>query len=99
MEKLRRGLVMFVAAASLLTAAANLGRPAGATVAPREGWPSWSPDGQSIVFERGSFGSTRLVVADVKTGRIRALNLSGSFPEWSRDGASIAFEGQGGGIE
>jgi len=49
-------------------------------------WPSWSPDGRHIVFERD--GHVRVVDAD---GSNESDLGQGSWPTWSPDGSAIAF--------
>lgn len=55
--------------------------------------PSWSPDGQMIVF--GSLRPPKgLFIMDVDTGKMQRLNLPGDDagdPSWSPDGSRIAF--------
>ena len=58
--------------------------------------PAWSPDGTEIVFASGAFGSHRLTLINVRTGRqkkilpedVRAWQHK---PAWSSTGAEIAF--------
>jgi hypothetical protein len=76
------------------------------TVYPNDRWPSWSPDGQSLVFHsdrprpgyppwRESLHPT-LFRCEVESGRlsclVQALEGRYLFPDWSRDGRQIAFE-------
>ncbi|MBI4478170.1 MAG: PD40 domain-containing protein, partial [Acidobacteria bacterium] len=56
--------------------------------------PSWSPDGQSLVFSGLKGGLSDLYVVDLDTRSVRAL-MSDPFadlqPSWSPDGRTIAF--------
>jgi Tol biopolymer transport system component len=57
--------------------------------------PSWSPDGQSIVFSGEETGGTDLYIVRTNDGLVRRLtNFQKGFtlgPVWSPDGKSIAF--------
>jgi len=65
-------------------------------------WPSWSPDGKKIAFQREtgqylpSYGDVELFIQDIETGiETQLTNISGSSysgqPAWSPDGNSIAY--------
>ena len=49
-------------------------------------WPSWSPDGRHLAFERNG----RLLTIDVDGSNEKEL-AAGRWPAWSPDGARIAF--------
>src|SRR5688572_16063943 len=56
--------------------------------------PSWSPDGQSIVFSALAGGLTDLYACDLATGQLRQLTddaFADLQPAWSHDGRTIAF--------
>jgi TolB protein len=58
------------------------------------GFPSWSPDGQQLVFRLAGKKGNGLVIADVATGALKTL-IAGvahdNFPSWSPKGDRIAF--------
>jgi Tol biopolymer transport system component len=63
----------------------------------QEGFPSWSPDGQTIVFSRGlrgdTLGITGLWMAPAGGGEPRQLtSYIGEHPDWSPDGNYIVFD-------
>ncbi len=58
--------------------------------------PAWSPDGTEIVFASGAFGSHRLTLINVWTGRQKkilpeAARAWQQWPAWSPTGKKIAF--------
>jgi Tol biopolymer transport system component len=57
-------------------------------------WPSWSPDGSEIAFERRSGGSSDIYVVNADGSGLRALTAdaaSNHHPTWSPDGSQIAY--------
>ncbi len=57
--------------------------------------PSWSPDGNKIVFEGYDGEYSNIFTADIDGSNIYNLtnyNISGSSPMWSPDGSKIIFE-------
>ncbi|MCY4566908.1 MAG: DPP IV N-terminal domain-containing protein [Candidatus Poribacteria bacterium] len=58
--------------------------------------PAWSPDGAEIAFARGDFGSDRLTLVNVRTGRQKRVLPEDTMPwqrvpAWSATGEKIAF--------
>ncbi len=58
--------------------------------------PAWSPDGSEVVFARGGFGSHRLTLVNVRTGRQKRVLPEDTIswqrvPAWSATGEKIAF--------
>ena len=64
--------------------------PDGSMIRPltRGSWPSWSPDGRRIAFQRD--GAVHVIGAD---GSDEIRLTPGAHPAWSPDGARIAFAG------
>jgi hypothetical protein len=70
----------------------------------RDAFPSWSPDGSQILFERGfniyavSPGGTHLrrVTSCPLVGLAAKRTCEATFPIWSPDGSLIAFQGMDG---
>lgn len=56
-------------------------------------YPTWSPDGTSIVFVRAN--NLYVINAD-GTGERQLTSQNGTSPSWSPDGTRIAFKGQDG---
>jgi Tol biopolymer transport system component len=57
-------------------------------------WHTWSPDGGSIAYVKGSNYSGNIAVMNVADGTIATLTSSGldNSPDWSPDGTRIAFQ-------
>lgn len=57
------------------------------------GFPSWSPDGTSIVYRASNDSVKGLFIMDIKTGKTRPLTINShdNFPAWSPTGDIIAF--------
>ncbi len=56
--------------------------------------PSWSPDGQRIVFSTDRWGARELAIVTVETGEVERLTWDESVnrsPAWSPDGKTVAF--------
>jgi hypothetical protein len=81
------------------TLAGYLVRPDGSDLRPIDvdGWfeyPSFSPDGTRIVFERPDGGDYDLFTVDLETGEVQQLTDApgdDGWAVWSPDGSSIAF--------
>ena len=60
----------------------------------RTAWPDWSPDGESVVFERGAGKDVDLYVARADGSGLARLTddpAEEGKPDWSPDGKRIAF--------
>lgn len=57
-------------------------------------WHTWSPDGGSIAYVRGSGYSGNIAVMNLADGSITDLTSTGldNSPDWSPDGTRIAFQ-------
>jgi TolB protein len=58
------------------------------------GFPSWSPDGQEIVFRTSGKNGSHLSIVNVRTHAVRALTTGSNhdnFPSWSPKGDRIVF--------
>lgn len=56
------------------------------------GFPSWSPDGNRLVFRVAGANRNGLLIADAATGVTKVLtNARDNFPSWSPKGDRIAF--------
>lgn len=64
-----------------------------------EGWPSWSPDGRYITYDRSArdtiewmrYGQISVWMYDTETGRYGFLVGPGMFPKWNPEGTIMAF--------
>lgn len=59
-----------------------------------DGFPSWAPDGQHIVFRAADKDGKGLRIVDIKTGDVKVLTAGShtdTFPEWSPLGDWICF--------
>ncbi|MCI4591932.1 amidohydrolase family protein [Sphingobium sp. BYY-5] len=88
--------IAFVALGDLYVVSSRGGTPENLTKdAALDADPSWSPDGQSIVFSSDRVGGLpQLWIKDLKTGKDRQLTHMDTQPlgaAWSPDGTRIAF--------
>ena len=63
-----------------------------------DSWPTWSPDGKRIAFERHAGRDRHIVVMTSYGNKPEALNTGGAWeysPAWSPDGASLAYQTDG----
>ncbi|MBI2971512.1 MAG: PD40 domain-containing protein [Candidatus Aenigmarchaeota archaeon] len=62
------------------------------------GHPSFSPNGEKIVFQAGDFAKPDLYIMDIQTGNIQALlgdDAEKTMPSFSPDGKRIIFSSEG----
>jgi Tol biopolymer transport system component len=59
-----------------------------------EGFPSWSPDGKKLAFQRYPGGHSSIFTVDLETGGEVAIshNTDAIRPSWSPDGTKIAYQ-------
>jgi Tol biopolymer transport system component len=58
------------------------------------GFPSWSPDGQEIVYRSSNEGKSNLLIMRIGNSEVRGLTTGSNkdnFPAWSPTGDRIAF--------
>ncbi|WP_419853351.1 cell wall-binding repeat-containing protein [Candidatus Poriferisodalis sp.] len=63
-----------------------------------DSWPTWSPDGKRIAFERHTGSDSHIVVMTSFGNKPKALNTGGAWersPAWSPDGTSLAYQADG----
>ena len=94
-DKIRRLIFGVVVAAGLVTVAVLLWPAAEDVATAYDGAPSWSPDGQRLVFSAERDGQTDILVMSADgTGRRSLTTTPGEegSPAFSPDGRRIAFE-------
>ena len=74
--------------ASLRVQSTTGGNAVELTKSPSDGFPDWSPDGNSIAFARGDAG---ILVASQLGGQERRVAPFGEWPRWSPDSTNILF--------
>lgn len=97
----KRGLIAFTVIVPLFTPALRAQEPYPirrlTNHVAQEGFPSWSPDGQTLVYSMGmrddTLGITGLWMIPVAGGKPRQLtSYIGEHPDWSPDGNHIVFD-------